>query len=63
LRLAQGHDDVAETRADGDVLPGTDEPDASAPLADDTEASTSLADDTEAPPSTEGDDKPASQAD
>jgi len=50
---ARGHDDVAETRADGDVLPDTDEP----------QSSTSHDDDTEAPPSTEGDDKPVGQAD
>jgi hypothetical protein len=50
---AQGQHDVAETRANGEVLPETDEPD----------ASTSLADDTEAQPTATGEDKPAGQAD
>jgi hypothetical protein len=51
--MAQGHDDVGQALADGDVLPDTDAPD----------ASTSLADDTEAPPTASGEDKPAGQAD
>ena len=50
---AQDHDDLAETRADGDVVAGTNEPD----------ASTSLADDTEAPPTAIGKDKLAGQTD